>query len=97
VTLHRSVLYRGRNYQVLFDVEGEHRDLVHLVDLDKPHDGLQNSDVIMTGARWVNGKVSLEGAEIYERRCPMVSEMILTAIVKDMLKQHRLAERRMMN
>lgn len=62
--LFTHLFFNGQIYEVMLDVSGQWRGLVHLVDCEKPHDP-GGTDVVFSGARWDFGRQFLTLGDAY--------------------------------
>jgi hypothetical protein len=76
------MLVDGHQYEVLLEVGGQWKGMVHLIDAEQPHDPC-NSDVLITGARFdeltktvVLGDADVRAGFDASRFVPLMTEMI---------------------
>lgn len=85
--VHRCFIGGGHLWEVVLDVEGEFRGMVHLIDVEKLHDPL-NSDVVMTGARYdfATGRITLGDADVRDGFDPALLPLMEEAIARTLPK-----------
>lgn len=81
--LRRQVMVRGRPLEVMLDLEGKWRGMVHIYDPSLPKAG--NRDMLVSGARYLfeEGRISVNAADdIFTKDVEFAVEAIAAAAVE---------------